>query len=246
MERHLPRATLAGEREDARVVGVHDRPVLLGLVAEDACLGPRVILEARMAVEVVGREVEEHGHAGMEGLGAFELEARDLEDEDGLARRPLHEAGHRGADVAAHAHVLARLLQHRAQRRRRRRLALGAGDRGHRAREAPEAQLQLRDHFDAGLSCGHQLGQIPRHARRHDDEAGARQRRRVVPAQRQPRALLLQCRHLRRKLRRRLAIGGHHPRPAPEEKLRRRHPRPRHPENHRALALQLHGLLTSA
>ena len=53
---------------------------------EDPGLGLRVLLEAGVAVEVVGGEVQEDRHLRAEGVGALELEARDLEHE-GRVRR---------------------------------------------------------------------------------------------------------------------------------------------------------------
>jgi hypothetical protein len=196
-----------------------------------------------MTVEVVGGEVQEDGHVRPEGVRPFELEAGDLEHESGRVGRAVHDPGDGLADVAAHAHVPARLAQHRAQGRRRRGLALGARDRGHRALQQAEAQLELGHHRYARGVRGPQLGHGGRDARRHHDHRGARERLHPVAAEFQPHALLLQVQDLRRELPRPLPVGGHDLRPPPRAERSGRDPRPRHPDHHDLFALQFQGAL---
>ena len=65
----------------------HDRGVLRDLVLEDPELRVAVRLEAAVAVEVVGLEVEQHGDARPELVDVLELEARELADDPRVRRR---------------------------------------------------------------------------------------------------------------------------------------------------------------
>ena len=62
---------------------------------------PRIVLEAAVAVEMVGRDVEDDGDVGMELDGAFKLEAGDLEDRPGVGSAFVDEPDDGHADVAA-------------------------------------------------------------------------------------------------------------------------------------------------
>ena len=61
------------------VVGVEDEGILNALIGEDALLGGDVILEAAVAIEMVGRDVENHGDIGAKLESGLKLEARDFE-----------------------------------------------------------------------------------------------------------------------------------------------------------------------
>ena len=159
-----------GPGEHGRVVGVDDRPVASRLVLEDARLRGGVRLERRVAVEVIRREVEPDRHLRVEAHDALELEARDLGHEDAPRRGSLDQADQRRADVAADAGVEARGAQHAACRGRGGGLALRAGDREQPPLQVAEGQLDLRDHGHAGAPRGLELRQLPRHARRDDDQ----------------------------------------------------------------------------
>src|SRR5271156_904543 len=89
-EGSLAHNAFAAEPEDTRlgadggtrghiVVGIKDENIVGGLVGEDALLGSDVILKAAMAIEVIGRDVEDDGNVGMELRSGFKLEAGDLE-----------------------------------------------------------------------------------------------------------------------------------------------------------------------
>ena len=88
------------ELGDRRVVEVEHRRVAGMLAQEDALLGAPIGGDVRVAIEVVGREVEQRRGGRAEALDRLELEARQLDDED-APRGPL-DAGRQGpADVAA-------------------------------------------------------------------------------------------------------------------------------------------------
>ena len=66
--------------DDGVVVPV-DKGVVLGLVAYDAELGVHIVLHlVVVAVEVVGRDVEQHGDIGLEVVHVVELETAQLDD----------------------------------------------------------------------------------------------------------------------------------------------------------------------
>ena len=69
------------ERCDVGVVDAQHRSVARALALEHAQLGGGVGLERPVPVEVVGRDVEQHGRVGAELLDALELKARELADD---------------------------------------------------------------------------------------------------------------------------------------------------------------------
>src|SRR6185369_15680218 len=79
MEGDGPGLSLPRQREHGGVVRIHHRPVVRALVREDARLGLPVLLEARVAIEMIGGEVQEHGHVRPKRVRPLELEAGDLE-----------------------------------------------------------------------------------------------------------------------------------------------------------------------
>jgi hypothetical protein len=196
---------------------------------------------------VVGGEVEPDRHLGVEALGAFELEARHLDREDRGLGRALDEADERRADVPTHPDVPARRAQHRAEGGGRGRLALGTGDGGNPTPEVSEGELDLGHHLRPRLTRGLELGALPRHPGRHHDHRGAGERLRPVPPEIESHSEAAQAQNLLRKLPFVLEVRRHHRRPLPGEELRRRHPRPREPDDHDGHPLQSHGvLITSA
>ena len=219
-------ARLSGprQRQHGRVVAVHDRPVVGRLVAEDAGLELAVLVYVAVAIEMVGREVQEYGQSGTKRLGALELEARDLEREDGPLAGLVQQARHGRADVASYAHVPARRRQHRPQRGGRRRLALGPGHRRDRPFDEPIRQLELPDHRHARRPRRQKLGLVPGHTGRDDHHLGGRERGFAMPAELQAHAQPRQLEGLDGDLVRRLAVGGHDARAAGGEKARRRDP----------------------
>jgi hypothetical protein len=138
----------------------HDRIVavqyLNGGLREDARLRAGVIGDARVAVEVVGRDVENGGRDRPQARRRLELEARQLQHEHlrprlvRLAARELVEHG--VADVARDDGRQSRGRRERPRQRGHRRLAVGAGDRQHLlvGRQRAREELDVTDDLDAG------------------------------------------------------------------------------------------------
>ena len=143
------------------VVDDDDRARRLG---DEPLLDPGVAVEGAVAVEVVGRDVEENADRRVDARRKVDLERRALDDVEATRPRRV-EREDRGADIAAELNVAIRLLEKMRDQRRRRRLAVGAGDRDERRRRhmgPPLAaeQLDVADHLDAGrlgrstVQCG--------------------------------------------------------------------------------------------
>ena len=84
--------------------------------------------DARVPIEMVGREVEEHRDPRPERLDALELKAARLDDVNRLVGRHVDLRAQREADVAADEHVVPARFEHPPGQRRRRRLPFRAGD----------------------------------------------------------------------------------------------------------------------
>ncbi len=147
---------------EGRVVGVVDGDVVIALVGEDPQLGVEVGTQVGVAVEVVGRQVEEDRALGSEGDAVLELEARGLADH---GRRGIDLSGQRRerrADVAGHGHRLPggpvdvpKPLDHG-------RLAVGPGHGNEPVRDRPPGNLELPSHVDPPLQGGSDHRRPPR------------------------------------------------------------------------------------
>ena len=69
------------------IVGVQDESVFRGLGGEDSFLGGDVVSQAAMAVEVIGRDIENHGDIADETLRGLQLEAGNLEHRPAVVAR---------------------------------------------------------------------------------------------------------------------------------------------------------------
>ena len=131
---------------------------------------------------MIGRDVEKHADARPERRRQVDLERRHLDHVDAVRGRRL-ERQDRGADIAAHLNVAARLAQDMGDERRGGRLAVRArdGDEGGFRREpVPLAaeQLDIADDRNAGRARQARrpmrLGMGQRHAGREHERGEAR------------------------------------------------------------------------
>ncbi len=158
-EAHAPRAAaevLDPEPERG------DRDVVVALVGEDAQLGLRVGLEGAVAVDVVGREVEQHGALGSELDGVLELEGGDLADHGRVGCQVADERAQGGADVAGDRHRPPGLAVDVADELGRRRLAVGPGHGDELVGDQPPRELDLAQHRQAALARGGDDGGLRR------------------------------------------------------------------------------------
>ncbi len=141
---------------------------------DEPLLDRGVILHRPVAVEMIGRQVDEKADARPKRRRKVDLEGRALQHMNAIRRR-RRQVEHGHADVAAERDVAACLGQDMGDQRRRRRFAVGAGDgderRGRRARRPlAREELDVADHFDAGrpraLDGPMRLRMGQRHARR--------------------------------------------------------------------------------
>ena len=159
-DEHAPALDVAGRGLDVGVVDVDHGKVRRGLGGEDALFGGDVAREIGVAVEVVGRDIEQHRHLGAECTHGFELEAGHL-NHAVPAWTPRVRAdgfGQRRAQVAAHEGGPAIGPQHGATQGRGGRFAVGARDGDHGRFHVPRRQLEFaRDEHALG-PCGVDLG----------------------------------------------------------------------------------------
>ncbi len=66
------------------IVGVQDGEIVRLLVFEDAGLGIDIIRESLVAIEMIGRDIQDHGDARMEVDDGLELKAGNFEDDPGF------------------------------------------------------------------------------------------------------------------------------------------------------------------
>ena len=114
-----------------------------------------------MAVEVVGREVEEDRALGREGDAVLELEAGGLADDGRVGVDLAGQRGERRADVAGHRDRLAGGPVDVPEQLDGGRLAVGPGHRDEAVRNRPPGQLQLPDHVDPALQSRRDHRRLP-------------------------------------------------------------------------------------
>ncbi|HEV8629564.1 MAG TPA: hypothetical protein VGV61_04540 [Thermoanaerobaculia bacterium] len=220
------------ERRHRRVVGVEHRHVALVLAQEDAPLGRRIARHVGVTVEVVGRQVEQRRGVGAEGVGGLELEARQLDDE-GAPGRAVGHRGQRQADVAAHLDGHAGVAQQVAGHRRRRALAVAAGDPHHRPLQEGEGELDFGDHRHTAVARRDQQRPIAGHPRReHHAVELDRQRRRLAARQQLEAVVGEQLAEV--ELLGRPRVHPHHDDTAPAQEARRRGAREAEPVDEHA------------
>ena len=172
-----PPAQLAGPGQvpGPGVVAAEDGHVGGGLEIQDARLGRGVSLHAAVAVEVVGRDVENGRHLRRAGH-QFELEAGQLED-DQVARLDLVQmVDERQADVPAHPGLARRLdarLGHAPNQAGGGGLAGRTGDAHHRAGDLVHEDLRVVGQRDAAALRFLQDGQAEGHPAGDADQVDA-------------------------------------------------------------------------
>ena len=122
---------LAQLRSDDRVVVPEDEGIVAGLVLCDAELGGGIVFHlVVIAVQVVGRDVKQHGHIGLELIHVIQLETAQFNDVhvvmlgSDLQRQTT-------AHITCQAHVQTRFLEDVIGEFGRRCLAIAAGDANH-------------------------------------------------------------------------------------------------------------------
>jgi hypothetical protein len=210
-----------------------DRELVGGLPREEVELGLAVGGERSVAVQVVGREVQQGAGLGREGDRVLELERGGLGDDHRVGRHV--QAGQRGADVAGDGRGDARLAMDVPEQLDRRRLAVRAGHGDERVGQQAPGQLELAHDLDPALASGRDHRGLLRDARRLDhgrdaveqvdpvglqvhpvEALGARRRAAVHPDRRDPLAA------------ERAQGGDAAAREADDEDRARRERRPRH------------------
>ena len=208
-----------------------DRNVIAALAGEQPQLGRQIGIHVAVAVEVVGREVEQHRRVRRELDGILELERRcfadhgDRRGERRLAvRRGRRKQAQRPPDVPGDDRVAATRAIHRADQLDGRRLAVGAGDGDELVGQQAPCQLQLADHRDPPLACRDDHRLRGGDTRALDDAAHPLEHADPVRHQLDPG---------RRELARRKAgtIGADHLLPARAQRQRRCDPRARQPDD---------------
>ena len=145
-------------------------------------LAQGVVFKAAVAVEVVGRDVEDDGDGGVELLSRFELEAGDFEDGPGGVGGFVDEGDDGHADVAADEGGNAGLLQDFAEQRGGGGLAVGAGDGEDLALEEAGGEFEFADDGAAEAFGLHEFGRVERDAGADDDEVLAAEGEQAVAA----------------------------------------------------------------
>ncbi len=162
------------EPREPRVVGIQHRELVAALVRKDRGLRIRVGFERRIAIEVVGGEIQDRRRVWTKGLDSLQLKARELHHQRVVL--PVHGVRQRRPEIAADEDTATAGRQHRTQQGGGRALAVGPGDRRDRCREKPRRQLDLRHDATARRAGSLQIGMIPGHTRRDDDQLDVTQR----------------------------------------------------------------------
>ena len=171
-------APTAAEASRQGVVEVGDRD---GVAAEHAALRRDVVVEALVAIEVIGADVQHRRRDRTQCAGGLELEARKLQHVE-IATAPEQRQGGR-AQIPAGPHPRAGALRHGRDQRRDRALAVRAGDGDHRCIGRAGEQLDVADDRHPAPRRRPKRRLAHRHARTDDDLRRGFEHRRVESAQ---------------------------------------------------------------
>ena len=119
--------------------------------AQQSCLDGRVALQAAVAIEVIGGDVQHRRGVGAEAAGGLQLKAGQFEHVD--FRRVSQQIHCGRAEVASGGDAQAGCRQHLLHQGDHGALAVGAGHRDHRCARGTGKQLDLADHGDSTSSC---------------------------------------------------------------------------------------------
>src|SRR6185369_862558 len=81
------------------VIEIQHSEIVRRLVFENTRLGRSVVLHRTMAIEVIGRDIQNDGDLRTEGLDRFQLKTRNLKHNPSLGRRLVGEADRRGPNI---------------------------------------------------------------------------------------------------------------------------------------------------
>ena len=153
-------------------------------VPEEQRLVGEVLVDARVPIEVVRRQVRQHAGARVDARRVVQLERRHLERDPRRRRRRQRELGERRADVARRRREPAEALQEMADERGRGGLAVrsGDGDVGELGQKA-QPDLDLAHDVDARVPRRNERRRVGRNTRARDDERRARDALEVVTAE---------------------------------------------------------------
>ncbi|OPZ92183.1 MAG: hypothetical protein BWY73_00909 [candidate division TA06 bacterium ADurb.Bin417] len=169
-----------------RVVVIEQRDIVAGLVFENPELGLPVRAEVRIAVQVVGGDVEQQREFRPEALDPLQLETAHLQDHRVGCGQAVNYRDEGGPDVAREDHRPAGRFQHVAQQGNHGTLAVGPGDRQDRGRAETVGQFQFAPDRDAALKGGLDRPALGRHAGTGHHQVQAFQERLRMAAQFHP------------------------------------------------------------
>ena len=130
---------------DDRIVVPVDEVVIRCLVLDDAHLGIDIVLELEVvAVEVIGRDVEQNGNVGTEVVHVVELERTQFDDIV-LVRFLSHLESKTLTDISGQSHVVSGTLEDVIDQRGGCRLAVAARDTDHLGVRISSCELNLAD-----------------------------------------------------------------------------------------------------
>src|SRR5690242_17635955 len=220
------------------IVGIDHRQIVLGLVLENARLGPRVIFEGGMPVEVIRSEIQQNGDVRAKSLDQLELETAELRDRNCFVARLIHVSDQRRADVSGNHYRLARGGQNVANQRSGRGLAVRAGHANDTPPQKSPRQFDLAPYGHMRRARRRQHGMIRRHARAGHDQILRREVRARIAAKGKRTADFAQFERSAAKLLLRPVVNGRHAGAARGAKARRGDAGSRQPHDQHAFAFE--------
>ncbi len=169
---HPSRAATEVEIPEGGIGCVEDGDVVVSLIGEDPELGGEVGVQVAVAIEVVGRDVEQDPALRGEQLGVGELEARAFADDRRIVGDRARQRRDRGADVARHRNRLAGGTPDVAEELGDGRLAVRPGHGDETARHQPPGELELAENRPPPPARRRERGRAIGHSRALDNAAG--------------------------------------------------------------------------
>src|SRR3954470_17991927 len=123
-----------------------------------------------MAIEMVGRDIQDDGDGRMKFFDRLKLEAGYLEHIPILCRRSIHELDHRRPDISPHENLLPRMCQNLSRKGCSRGFPVRAADSDDLALQVTRGQLHLADDFDSELASLGKAGRVDRNAGTDNDQ----------------------------------------------------------------------------
>ena len=164
------RAATIRQSGRGRIVGIEHGKIIGPLILKDARFSVHVIRKSLVAIEMVGRDVQNHRDPGTKFDDRFQLEARYFQHNPGRGPALIHKTDGRITDIPANQRGELSGSNNLTGQRCRGGLPVGSGNGNDGTRQKLRRKFDFANHRHFQCARLYQLRRIHRHTRTDDDQ----------------------------------------------------------------------------